>query len=194
MPSIKRHEAQLTSGLSTSPIRDVNRSCGSSRARCIKRSSRVSHGHSPLCVGPCVPHRFLKPVMRYRMTGTPSLPPHYRTSTLLRLPPTSDRETLFLAFYTCPRVRRSLHATAGSPWLPLTRSVRLDTASDPGGEYPHRSPSRGTGCSLPAGQCRRHSPIENFGAQHLQGRFHPLPLHLACFCAYASIGLLPLGQ
>ena len=54
----------------------------------------------------------------------------------------SDREALFLAFYTCPRVRNSLHATAGSPWLPPIRSVRLDTDSDPG-EYPHRITRRG---------------------------------------------------
>ena len=30
-----------------------------------------------------------------------------------------------------------------------------------------------------------------FGAQYLQGRLHPLPLHLACFRAYASTRLLP---
>jgi len=30
-----------------------------------------------------------------------------------------------------------------------------------------------------------------FGALHLQGRHHPLPLHLACFRAYASTRLLP---
>ncbi|EIC22616.1 hypothetical protein Thi970DRAFT_02892 [Thiorhodovibrio frisius] len=30
-----------------------------------------------------------------------------------------------------------------------------------------------------------------FGALHLQGRLHPLPLHLACFHAYAWTRLLP---
>ena len=34
----------------------------------------------------------------------------------------------------------------------------------------------------------------NFGALHLQGRLHPLPLHLACFRAYASARLLPDTQ
>ncbi len=41
------------------------------------------------------------------------------------------------------------------------------------------------------GQTRRHSPTKTFGAQHLQGRLHPLPLHLACFRAYASTRPLP---
>src|SRR5690606_11231426 len=80
--------------------------------------------------------------------------------------------------------------TFGSPWLPRTRYVRLDTASDPG-EYPRNSPWRYAGCDLPEGQSRRHSPSEIFGALYLQGRLHPLPLHLACFPAYASTRLLP---
>ncbi len=70
-------------------------------------------------------------------------------------------------------------------------TVRLDTASDPG-EYPCRSPERDTDCCLPAGQNRRHSPTKIFGAQHLQGRLHPLPLHLACASAEASTRLLPV--
>ncbi len=80
----------------------------------------------------------------------------------------------------------------GSPWLPRILNVRLDTASDPG-EYPCRSPERDTNCCLPAGQNRRHSPTKIFGAQHLQGRHRPLPLHLACFRAYASTRLLPVA-
>jgi hypothetical protein len=43
------------------------------------------------------------------------------------------------------------------------------------------------------GQCRRRSPTKIFGAQHLQGRLHPLPLHLACFRAYASTRPLPFA-
>ena len=31
----------------------------------------------------------------------------------------------------------------------------------------------------------------HFGTQHLHGRLYPLPLHLACFRAYASSALLP---
>ncbi len=45
----------------------------------------------------------------------------------------------------------------GSPRFPWTRIVRLDMASGPG-EYLHRSPIRDTGCCLPYGQTRRHSP------------------------------------
>jgi len=39
---------------------------------------------------------------------------------------------LFLAFYTCPRVRASCAPTIGSPWLPRHLNVRLDATSDPG--------------------------------------------------------------
>jgi hypothetical protein len=78
----------------------------------------------------------------------------------------------------------------GSPWLPHVLNVRLDTASDPG-EHPSVSPCRPLGCCLLVGQAHRHSPNDFFGAPHLQGRHHPLPLHLACFRAYASTGPLP---
>ena len=67
---------------------------------------------------------------------------------------------------------------------------KILSASDHG-EYRRHSPLRSTGCCLPAGQNRRHSPTKTFGAQHLQGRHHPLPLHLACFRAYASTRPLP---
>ena len=105
----------------------------------------------------------------------------------LRLPRTAAR---VLALYTCSRVPASGEPMRGSPWLPRVLNVRLDTAWDPG-EYAYRSPKRSTGCCLPEGQTRRHSPTKIFGAQHLQGRLHPLPLHLACFRAYASTRLLP---
>jgi len=44
--------------------------------------------------------------------------------------------------------------------------------------------------------CRRNKPVGTpdakiFGAQHLQGRHHPLSLHLACFRDYAPMRLLP---
>jgi hypothetical protein len=93
--------------------------------------------------------------------------------------------------YTCSRVPASRGPMRGSPWLPRILNVRLDTASDPG-EYPCRSPERDTNCCLPAGQNRRHSPTKFFGAQHLEGRLHPLPLHLACLSAEASTRLLPV--
>lgn len=107
----------------------------------------------------------------------------------LRLPRIPAR---VLAFYTCSRVPASCGPMRGSPWLPRIRNVRLDTVSDPG-EYPCRSPERDTDCCLPAGRSRRHSPTKIFGAQHLQGRHHPLPLHLACCRAYASTRLLPVA-
>jgi hypothetical protein len=105
--------------------------------------------------------------------------------------PTSTHHRPRPRFYTCSRVPASRGPMRGSPWLPRVLDVRLDTASDPG-EYPCRSPERDTNCCLPAGQNRRHSPTILFGAQHLQGRLHPLPLHLACFRAYASTRLLPV--
>jgi len=78
----------------------------------------------------------------------------------------------------------------GSPRLPRTLNVRLDMAQDPG-EYPYRWPWRNTDRCLRAGQNPRHSPTKIFGAQHLQGRLHPLPLHLGRFRAYASTRPLP---
>ena len=141
------------------------------------------HGQSPLGVGPCF-------ALALSQTATPLLDPHYRVSTLVWMAPTSKHHRPCPCSYTCSRVPASSGPTLGSPWLPRILNVRLDTASDPG-EYQRRSPSRSAGCCLPAGQNRRHSPTKPFGAQHLQGRLHPLPLHLACFRAYTSTRLLP---
>jgi len=104
--------------------------------------------------------------------------------------PTSKHHCPCPRSYTCSWVPASRGPTLGSPWLPRILNVRLDTASDPG-EYRRRSPLRNAGCCLPAGQNRRHSPTKIFGAQHLQGRHHPLPLHLACASADASTRPLP---
>ena len=142
-----------------------------------------SHGQRHLSVGPCITHALSQ-------TATPLLGPHYRASTLVWMAPISKHHCPCPCSYTCSRVPVSHGPTLGSPWLPRILDVRLDTASDPG-EYRRRSPSRCAGCCLPAGQSRRHSPIETFGAQHLQGRLHPLPLHLACFRAYTSTRPLP---
>jgi hypothetical protein len=121
---------------------------------------------------------------------------HDRASQLVWVAPTSTHHRPRPRFYTCSRVPASRGPMRGSPWLPRVldpniHTVRLDTASDPG-EYPCRSPERDTDCCLPAGQNRRHSPTKIFGAQHLQGRLHPLPLHLACASAEASTRLLPV--
>ena len=115
---------------------------------------------------------------------------HYQASQLVWVAPTSTHHRPRPRFYTCSRVPASSGPMRGSPWLPRVLNVRLDTASDPG-EYPCRSPWHDTDCCLPAGQNRRHSPTKIFGAQHLQGRLHPLPLHLACLSAEASTRLLP---
>jgi hypothetical protein len=150
----------------------------------VKRAHFSCHGQSPLGVGPCIRSTLSQ-------TATPLLGPHYRVSTLVWVAPTSKHHRPCPRSYTCSRVPASHGPTLGSPWLPRILNVRLDTASDPG-EYSCRSPERDTNCCLPAGQNRRHSPTKIFGAQHLQGRLHPLPLHLACFRAYASTRLLPV--
>ena len=144
---------------------------------------RQCHGQSPLGVGPC----FTPALSR---AATPLLDPHYQASQLVWVAPTSTHHRPRPRFYTCSRVPASNGPMRGSPWLPRILNVKLDTAWDPG-EYQRRSPSRSAGCCLPEGQTRRHSPTKIFGAQHLQGRLHPLPLHLACFRAYASTRLLP---
>jgi hypothetical protein len=86
-----------------------------------------------------------------------------------------------LAFFACSRVPAPCGPRRGPPRLPRILNVRLDMAWDPG-EHRHRLPWRDTDYCLPEGQTRRHSPTKFFGAQHLQGRLHPFPLHLACCC------------
>jgi hypothetical protein len=80
--------------------------------------------------------------------------------------------------------------TLGYRILAMSGSTRPRTP----GSTPHHWPSRSGGCCLPVGQTPRRSPAESFGAPHLQGRHHPLPLHLACFRADASARLLPVAQ
>jgi len=77
---------------------------------------------------------FLRPVSAHVSLTCPLKPaplcsvcitrPH-RSYGCLRLPTAS---ALFLASYTCPRVRFSSAPTAGSPWLPRSLHVKLDTA------------------------------------------------------------------
>lgn len=168
-------------GFRRSTERSAQRPMGG-HANGVKRASMVLT-ENPLGVGPC----FTRALSR---AATPLLDPHYRASQLVWVAPTSTHHRPRPRFYTCSRVPTSCGPMRGSPWLPRLLNVRLDTVSDPG-EYPCRSPERDTDCCLPAGRNRRHSPTKIFGAQHLQGRHHPLPLHLACFRAYASTRLLP---
>lgn len=74
----------------------------------------------------------------------------------LRLPTAS---AVFLACYTCPRVRTSCTPTAGYPWLPRNLYVRLDATSDPG-VHPGTRPSvpRSVACWVrePIGPLQRY--------------------------------------
>ena len=142
-----------------------------------------AHGQSPLSVGPCI-------TLALSQTATPLLRPHYRESTLrmdgsdFRAPPPMSS---LLHWFMGARLPRT------DTWISLVTAYSQCQARHglgPRGDR-RRSPLRSTGCCLPAGQNRRHSPTKIFGAQHLQGRLHPLPLHLACFRAYASTRLLP---
>ncbi len=103
----------------------LNRIPGSARARCVKRISPVVMVIVRSVSGHVSPTRYPKPtplcsvrITRLRRSyGCPRLP----TAT-----------SLFLAFYTCPRVRTPCAPTVGSPWLPHRLNVRLDATSDPG--------------------------------------------------------------
>lgn len=78
---------------------------------------------------------------------------------------------------------------SGTLWLPHTRNVRLDTASDPG-EYPNRSPSRSPGCCLPEGQACRHSPSEFFRGSTPSRSASPVtlaPRLLSCLRIYPPV-------
>jgi hypothetical protein len=113
------------SGSYIRPIKALNRHCGSARARCVKRISPVVMVTIRSVSGHVALIRYLKPTplcsvritRLHRSYGCPRLP----TAT-----------ALFLAFYTCPRVRTPCAPTFGSPWLSRTLNVRLDTTSDPG--------------------------------------------------------------
>ncbi len=80
--------------------------------------------------------------------------------------------------------------TVGSPWLPRRRSVRLDTAIHPGWASAARLLA---GDAVACWRLETIGPLPrgHFGTRHLHGRHHPLPLHLACFRAYASSASLP---
>jgi len=82
-------------------------------------SPALCRSMSPLPVFPCR-HPFAPPAL-------PGFIARMGASDF-QLPP------IFLAFYTCPMVRPSLDEVAGSPWLPRSLNVRLDTALDPGVE------------------------------------------------------------
>lgn len=130
------------------------------------------------------PVRYLKPapLCSRRITGV------HRSYGRLRLPVTPAP---FLAVQACPGVRGvSAAPVAGSPWLPRPLCVRLDPACDPGWARAARH------TAVHAVACWRLDtigpfPCGLFGTLHLHGQPHLLPLHLACFPAYASSTPLP---
>ena len=79
-----------------------------------------------------------------------------------------------------------LAPTIGSPWLPRSLVVRLDTDSDPG-VAPAACPcAAGTVACWPHKTIGLLTNVTDFGTQLLQGQHHLLPLYLASFGAYAS--------
>jgi len=98
---------------SLNPPRRLNLLCQTGQSRCHGFSRPVSAYVSLTCP--------LKPAPLCSVCITR---PH-RSYGCLRLPTAS---ALFLASYTCPRVRFSSAPTAGSPWLPRSLHVKLDTA------------------------------------------------------------------
>ena len=141
------------------------------------------HGQSPLGVGPCV-------ALALSQTATPSLRSHYRESTLLEVAPTSKHPhpcPRFLHLFTGARLQRT------DAWISLVTAYSQCQARHGLGPRGVLLPLANTRHELlPAGGTNPSAlPTILFGAQHLQGRLHPLPLHLACFRAYASTRLLP---
>ncbi len=172
-PDLVRYTIRLPAGVIHRGFRPL---CETNQLSC--------HGHSPLSVGPCFSNSFSP-------ADTPSLRPHYQTSSLLWVSPTSDRlrplpRCLGLSEGAHSRVRRltdlpGYHAFSmwGStrpqiPGCPLTLALARQRL-------------------LPAG-CENPSARSNdavFGTPRLQGQHHLLPLHLASFRTYASSALLP---
>ncbi len=70
------------------------------------------HGHSPLSVGPCLPYSLSQ-------ANTPLLGPHYQTSSLLWVSPTSD------SHFPLPRF---LHLSEGAHFLCADSRISLVTA------------------------------------------------------------------
>ena len=108
-PDLVRYTIRLPAGVIHRgfPRCETNQSCG--------------HGLNPLSVGPCFSDSFSP-------TDTPSLRPHYRTSSLLWVSPTSAR---LRPLPRCLGLSEGAHPD-GSPWLPRILLVRLDATSDPG--------------------------------------------------------------
>ncbi len=169
------------------PQRRVCRAPPQGRAR-QRRETREQgcHGQNPLGVGPCFTRALSRaatrnadhalPGVTARMGGSDfhaSLP----ASSLLhlfagaRFPRTDARISLVTACSRC-QARYGLGPRGAPVPLAMTRHGLL--------------PAGGTNPSA--------LPTVLFGAQHLKGRLHPLPLHLACASAEASTRLLPVTQ
>ena len=144
---------------------------------------RRCHGQSPHGVGPCF-------TLALSRAATPLLDPRYRASTLVWMAPTSTQRRprpRFSLVRGCPPPADRCVDLPGYRMLSMSGSIRPRT---PGSTRI----ARHTAMRIVA--CRGAKPVGTpdakiFGAQHLQGRHHPLPLHLACFRAYASTRPLP---
>ncbi len=121
------------------------------------------------------PNRYLKPtpLCSVRITRL------HRSYGCPRLPTTT---ALFLAFYTCPRVRTPCAPTIGSPWLSRNLNVRLDTTSDPG-VAPATHQYRTRDCCLLGAGTHRPTPTSAFRDSTSSGSASPVtfaPRLLSC--------------
>ncbi len=99
-----RVEQQTHQGVEPYPRLRTRSLCETNKSRC--------HGHSPLSVGPCIPYSLSQ-------ADTPLLGPHYQTSSLLWVSPTSD------SHFPLPRF---LHLSEGAHSLCADSRISLVTA------------------------------------------------------------------
>jgi len=120
-------------------------------------------------------------------TGIPSLHPHYRTSSLLRTPPTPRHASCSPRFLHLFRSGRQISddRLSGSPWLLYELLLGSTRSKIPGVTFQARlTPVT----LLPAGNVKPSAfPCYCvFGTPFLQGRLSTALLHLACSRTYAS--------
>lgn len=125
-------------------------------------------------------------------TGAPSLPQHYPRSSLLWAPPTPGHRCLLPR---CSGLSEGAQASACANGRASLVTVHSQSQARRG--YPIPGGFQRLAYApmklLPAGVLKP-SALSNAvfsGLDHLQGRHYPLPLHLACFRAYASSATLP---
>ena len=169
------------------PQRRAFRAPPRERARQLRETrERRCHGQNPLSVGPC----FTRALSQ---AATPLLDPHYRASSLVWMAPTSTHHR------PCPRfldLFTGAHILRTDTWISLVTTCSQCQARYGLGPRGVPAPLAIAQHGLLPARGTNPSALSNdkiFGAQHLQGRLHPLPLHLACFRTYASTRLLPVA-